>query len=263
MCGATSSSETRGTQSIERAVRLLRELAARGATGWRQGDLAQHSGLDRGTVHRILKCLVEERLVQQRDSDKRYVIGPLNYELGLSVPERTELADTVRGALRRMLRELPRLTAVSSSLRSGNDVVCIARAGSASHISDATRTRVGQRHPLLRLASGMAIVSVLPPEEARAACADGRARLAHLGAECVARAEALVKAARRDGHVLSASVVWQGVNSIAMPFGPAGAPLGSVVVSASAGDYSAAAMKTMLPALRLAAESLTAEIGAG
>jgi DNA-binding IclR family transcriptional regulator len=56
----------RGTQSIERAVALLKELSARGTFGWRLSDLAAHCNLDKGTAHRILNCLQRERLVQQR-----------------------------------------------------------------------------------------------------------------------------------------------------------------------------------------------------
>ena len=74
------------TQSIERALRILRELAARGEFGWRLSDLAARCEVDKGTVHRVLSCLVRERFVQQRSTDKHYFPGPMLYELGLSLP---------------------------------------------------------------------------------------------------------------------------------------------------------------------------------
>src|SRR5690606_27427081 len=54
-----------GTQSIQRAARLLRELAARNRQGMRLIDVAHSSGLQRPTVHRMLKCLTAENLVSQ------------------------------------------------------------------------------------------------------------------------------------------------------------------------------------------------------
>src|SRR5687768_3906572 len=101
-----------GTQSIERAVFLLREIASRGRTGWGLRDLAQHCGLGPGTVHRILKCLVEQRLVHQRSANSHYVIGPLNLELGLSVPNGPELMETAHTVLRRLSRTIPKANAV-------------------------------------------------------------------------------------------------------------------------------------------------------
>jgi len=56
----------RGTQSIERALRVLRELSARARPGWRLTDLAERCDLDRGTASRMLACLVRERFAIKR-----------------------------------------------------------------------------------------------------------------------------------------------------------------------------------------------------
>ena len=73
-----------GTQSIERAILLLKELSSRGSFGWRLSDLAQRCQMDVGTTHRILACLGKERLVHRRPSDRHYLPGPMLFELGLS-----------------------------------------------------------------------------------------------------------------------------------------------------------------------------------
>ena len=59
------SSRLSGTQSIERALTLMREIAAHNRTGSRLLDLASRTGLQRPTVHRMLKCLTLENMVQQ------------------------------------------------------------------------------------------------------------------------------------------------------------------------------------------------------
>jgi DNA-binding MarR family transcriptional regulator len=55
--GDDSQGRLTGTQSIERALLLLREIAAHNRAGSRLLDLATRTNLQRPTVHRMLKCL--------------------------------------------------------------------------------------------------------------------------------------------------------------------------------------------------------------
>jgi len=52
-----------GTQSIERAVLMLRVIASRGRRGMRIADVAGTSGLTQSTCFRMLQCLQNEGLV--------------------------------------------------------------------------------------------------------------------------------------------------------------------------------------------------------
>ncbi|MGE4242598.1 IclR family transcriptional regulator [Ramlibacter sp.] len=244
-----------GTQTIERVALLLRELAVRGSTGWAGRNLAQHCGLQPSTAHRILQGLVREGFVQQRASDARYFIGPFNFELGLTVPGRLELLEAAPAVLRRLARALPNVTTVLF-LRSGNECVCTGRGG--AYARAATLTRVGQRVPALALASGIAIVAHLPEAEARAAWDYARKKGAHLGDAHFAQLREMLKSARRDGYVVSEGVLWQTVNSIAVPFGPSNSPIGAVAISSRSADTSPAALLGALPELRFAAEKLAA-----
>src|SRR2546423_14303026 len=78
--------ETRpsGTQSIERAIHLMKLLATRGKFGWGLTDLARRSSLDKATVHRILGCLEAERLGSRDSQGHRCVPGPWMVDLGRS-----------------------------------------------------------------------------------------------------------------------------------------------------------------------------------
>ena len=259
---SSSSDSTRsGTQSIERAVFLLREIATRGRTGWGLRDLAQHCGMGTGTVHRILKCLVEQRLVHRRDFDRHYLIGSLNLELGLSVPNGPELLQTAHTVLRRLSRSLPRINGVCF-LRSGDDCVCFAREGETAYASAATVTRTGQRMPLIGWTSGIAIVGALPVAEGRAVHERNRAALQHLGSTHQARVDAILRDCRRDGYAVSEGDLWHGVNSIAMAFGPPNNPVGGVAISAWSGNYPISALRPLLPELRAAAQALADQAAA-
>lgn len=143
---------------------------------------------------------------------------------------------------------------VLSVLRSGDDCVCIARAGPAA--SEAAAVRIGQRVPLLSRSSGVAIIAALPPHEAQDVCRRNRARLVHLGGEHLSHAEELVRAGQRQGHIISIGALWHGVNSIAVPFGPSGAPVGSLVLATWNDDSPSAALAGTLPELQAAATAL-------
>ncbi|MFT3721669.1 IclR family transcriptional regulator [Pseudorhodoferax sp.] len=246
-----------GTQSIERAVHLLRELAARGARGWGLRGLAGHCGLEVATVHRMLKCLVDTGLVQQRASDRRYLLGPLNFELGLCVPNRIGLPEAARQAVRQLARKFSRVTS-SVVVRSGDECICIARAGAASFDSQASAIREGHSAPLLSRLSGMAIVAALPPHEAEPLVARSQLRLAHFGGDFLAHARTILQDSRCRGHAFSAGAVLYRVHSLAVAFGPENAPIGSIAVSAWSDDYSADALQAVLPHLQAAAVVLAA-----
>lgn len=71
-----------GTQSLERAIALLRELASHGSRGARLTDLVGDSGFSKGTVRRLLTTLIRERLVEQNETSRRYFLGTELYVLG-------------------------------------------------------------------------------------------------------------------------------------------------------------------------------------
>lgn len=256
MTQPASEPRSSGTQSLERAIQLLRELAVRGTTGWSLRDLAQHCGLDHATVHRMLKRLVQERLAQQRPSDRRYLIGPLAFELGLSLPNQSQLTDGTRNAVRRLVRSTPQVWSVAY-LHSGDDCVCIARAGASSHATEATSIRVGHRAPLLSLAGGIAILAALPARQARETAERNRERMAHLGPRHLANLMALIRTSARSGYVMSAGTVWQGIHAVAASFGAPESPVGSLVV-ASGTAFQADVLRHVVPELKAVAGALAA-----
>jgi len=71
-----SSAGTGGTQSLERAIALLRMVAAGSPDGARLTDLMAGTGLSKATVHRLLAALAREGLVEQDAASRRYFLGP-------------------------------------------------------------------------------------------------------------------------------------------------------------------------------------------
>lgn len=152
-----------GTQSLTRSIKLMRVMATRGEIGWRLSDLAAACELDKGTAHRILAGLVKERLVQQRPGDRRYLPGPLLYELGLSMPGHHEFQSAAEAHLRGWARRMNANALLL--LRSGYEYVCSLRVGPAR--LPGLMVDQGTRRPLFTSVGGVAIMQTLPDAEAR------------------------------------------------------------------------------------------------
>jgi DNA-binding IclR family transcriptional regulator len=211
---ASAGADRRGTQLLSRGVRVLRVLATRGEIGWRLSDLAATCGLDKATAHRILACLVEERLVQQRPQDRRYLPGPLVFELGLSLPGQHRFCER---AERRLGPFADRMKALSCLLlRSGYEYVCSVRAGSTPLAG--MLVYPGTRRPLFTSVGGLAILQTLSRDEAQDVLHN------NIGQEVVKRGTARLQAlqamrerSKRHGFGVNIGDVAPGVHSFAVP----------------------------------------------
>jgi len=81
----------------------------------------------RATTHRLLACLVRERMVRQRSSDRHYFPGPLLFELSLANPVYEDFQAAARAPVERLYRSFGTMAALF--LRSGCESVCTVRAG--------------------------------------------------------------------------------------------------------------------------------------
>ena len=72
---AVSDGAVAGAQSIRRALSVLRALAEGQDAGVGLSDVARAPGVSRPTVHRIVRGLMEEGLVEQNARNRRYAIG--------------------------------------------------------------------------------------------------------------------------------------------------------------------------------------------
>ncbi|MEI2417669.1 IclR family transcriptional regulator [Orrella sp. JC864] len=157
-----------GTQSLSRGLKLLRMVAKRPNVGWRLSDLAHACGQDKATVHRMLACLVAERMLVQRSHDRHYLPGPLMYELGLALPGHVQFQRGAEDTLADFARRMSGI--VLFQFRSGNEYVCSVRAGTLAMTG--AMVYVGTRRPLLSSAGGVAIWQTLPAGQARDVLAD-------------------------------------------------------------------------------------------
>jgi DNA-binding IclR family transcriptional regulator len=235
-----------GTQTVERATRLLKEVALRSEVGWRLLDLSAQCGFDRGTTHRLLSCLVRERLVRQHPVNRRYFPGPLLFELGQSLPAHARLVSACGPALNRVAKRLGG-TALFY-LRSGEDFVCVARADTAP--IKALTIDVGTRRPLAVSVGGVAILIALPREAARALIAQNMKRIARFGEVRIRSLKKVIRQSQKRGYGVSQGEIVPGVSAYGVAVrDEAGGPFGSISVVGSTETFPQARVPGVVQAL--------------
>jgi len=220
----------RGTQSVHRVALLLRRIASSESQGCRLVDLARQTNLERPTVHRLLRGLMREGLVDQDPATRRYRLGQLVFELGLAAVPQFDLRQLCEPALLRIAERTG--DTVFLSTRSGYDAVCLDRKEGSFPIKTLT-VDVGNRRPLGVGAGGGALLMALPEaevEEILAANAPHFPRYANLQADDVRQ---MIKRAREIGYVFADRQVTPGAMSIGLPLtDPHGPPVAAISIGA-------------------------------
>jgi DNA-binding IclR family transcriptional regulator len=97
-----------GTQSLDRAVAVLRIVASRAGKGIRLVDVVERSGLSKPTVHRLLQALERQGLVAQDMDTRLYHLGPEAFVIGTLAAERYGIQRAARSAALLLPRRTPR-----------------------------------------------------------------------------------------------------------------------------------------------------------
>ncbi len=150
--------ESNSGQTLTRAINVLRVVASGQNGGMRLTDIAMATGLDKSTVHRIIKYLMSESMLVKQHGKSTFRLGPLLFELGLCAFPRSNLTDLCFMELQHLAEETEDTAFLLQ--RSGWDAVCVARSEGSYPIKTLT-SGVGDRHPLGIGAGGMAMLAAL------------------------------------------------------------------------------------------------------
>ncbi len=222
---------TSGTQSIERTIRILREICTRHRAGWQLADLAERCNLEKSTAHRILGCLQRERLVSRHAVDGHYLPGPLLFEFGLALPG----LGAFQRAGREQLESFARRTGGVASLylRSGDDTVCAVRLGD-SPVTGLSARLPGSRTPMAMSTGGTAILIALPAEESRPIIARNFEYLARVGGFRIPALRQVIRRSQAEGLSVNEGVAMPGINIYGMAVRDAqGIPFASISLAGS------------------------------
>lgn len=218
-----------GTQSIRRAVSILRELAVGREAGLSLSQITRTTDLRRPTVHRILHALIEEGIVEQNPRTLRYKIGEQIPLLALARPSRSLLAEAAEPHLERARKEIG--DTVFLTVRTGLETLCVARR-IGSYPIQVLPIEVGARRPLGVSSAGIAMLASLPDEECRDILARNSERLASYGMT-VDRALDQVARARAKGYAAADPGLVPGTKAISVAIsGSPVSPIAALTIAA-------------------------------
>jgi DNA-binding IclR family transcriptional regulator len=157
----TKEQPVEGTKSLDRALTVLLEIAARGGRGMTLSECAGALGYSKPTTHRILQTLTRRDFLRLDEERGTFTLGVTNLRLGI---EFLESIDLRREALP-MLRALAESTGETAHLGrlSGTDVVYIEKVESSHAVR--MYSRVGDTMPAYSTGVGKAILAFLDEAE--------------------------------------------------------------------------------------------------
>ena len=157
-----TSDDAGAKSSLQRGVAILRLLADSNESGARLTDIARDLGLTPPTVHRILKTLVEEGMVESDKTTKRYRLGIDLFTMAARAGNPNNLRDICRPIMLRLSATLR--DTIFLLVRSGFDAVCLDRSEGPFPIRSFTGD-IGGRVTLGVGQGSLAILAFLPDEE--------------------------------------------------------------------------------------------------
>jgi IclR family mhp operon transcriptional activator len=212
-------------RALSRGIAVLEALAD---LGWvRVGTLASYTGIDRGTLYRLLQTLEQAGYVARRPEDKKFSLSGKVLQLADGVRREDLVTQATIPILRQLTLDIVwpsdfgifthgRMTIQSSS-------------HSYSPIS-VHRHLVGKTRPLLRSALGIAYLAALSPAE----LAKTLAILHHLGGADAAEIEyakglpSLLEQTRQLGYAASEGNIESNISAIAVPVRQSERPIGAI-----------------------------------
>ncbi|MDH6164943.1 DNA-binding IclR family transcriptional regulator [Variovorax boronicumulans] len=224
-----SSSEARGTQSIDRTFGVLKQVVAHGSHGLTVAELVTICELERPTVHRIVQALERQGMLKRPTGSKRYVLGDYCRQMAAAFADRADLRTVCEPVLRAVSEE----TGNSAFLigRVGYESICLARVVGSYPVQVLT-VNVGTRNPLGVGAGGLAILSTLPLAEQGECIRANAKRLSGYGSLTESTLRALIRATQRRGHSVIGHYSAPGVVGIGMAMRNAsGDVLGAITTS--------------------------------
>jgi DNA-binding IclR family transcriptional regulator len=206
-------------------LRVLRDAEVRGLQA---GEIAGATGAHRVTVHRVLRELEKEGLIE-RDAARRYHLGPEAWLLGMAASRRFDLGALGGESLARIEAETHDTIYLLRHV--GDDVLCVARRDGSYPIKSLVM-EVGKSYPLGVGGGGLAVLASLPEQEAKVVLERVRERLALYPRISMTRIRQLLADTRRQGYAF-----WPGLISeayvVAVPILDArGRPLGALSCAA-------------------------------
>ncbi|MCX8100725.1 MAG: helix-turn-helix domain-containing protein [Geminicoccaceae bacterium] len=255
---ARAGAGTGQVQSLERALRLLKALAAT-SDGMSLSELALVAGLPTSTTHRLLTTLEAERFVRLDAAEGHWQIGVEAFRVGNAFARTRDLAAIARPYLRRLMEETGETA--NLYLAVDGEAVCMAQVECRQMMRAIARP--GGRVLMHCSGVGKAILAGLEPEEVQAVLRrHGLPRLTERTLDTPRRLEAALAEIRARGWALDDEEHAIGLRCVAAAvLDEHGRPLGAVSVSGPSVRLPDERLADLAAAVRRSARELTRAAG--
>ena len=258
VAAAESSKERGGIQSLERAFAILEEVA-RNREGITLAELSKAVGLHNSTAFHLIKTMVQLGYVSQLRDSKRYRIGSRLFTLAAGALEENSLLALVTPVLETLTRETGETG--HFAIRSGNDIVVIARTAGSGLLQMMDRT--GGQRPAHATALGKVLLSVLNDGQIRQFL--GRDPLRRFTAKTIVERDALlreIEEVRRKGIAYDDGEFDAEIRCVAVPVHDfAGRLAGAVGISGAVWRLPLQSLQDKAQQVREAARVISAQLG--
>ena len=230
---------------------LLTLLAFEEKERWTLQELAEHLGLPKSTVHRLLATLTRFQFVHQHHSGA-YYFGHRVWSMG----QKKRSYELLCALAQPVLHDLVRTTEESAlvTVRTGLHSLCVARVDTPQDVR--LRIEIGTVSPLHLGASNTVLLAFTPEQERNAIL---QQTVPDKDLRAGAAREASIIAAR--GYSYSASQLSPGVAALGVPILDwEGKLVAGLSIGAPAYRFTLERAKSMLPALRAAVSRLGEEL---
>jgi len=207
-------SDRLGTQLLDRAVALLDVVADGGSDGLSLKEIAERSGLNTATAHRILTSLVGHRLLSRPAGGRRYRLGTKLMVFGAKAAVGPGLRSQCQPALQRLRRRTGEMVAVMA--RHNHDSVCIDRRDGDTVVQTLTGA-IGGSVPLGVASGSMAMLAFMPEDEREFILKANGQRYGAYSGLTVERVRETIAEVRETGYALDPGEFLVGIAGIAVP----------------------------------------------
>jgi len=201
----------KGTQSISRAVAILRTVSEYKENGVNLSTIARKSGLHVATTRRILQELLATKLTCYDSVSKCYNIGTFVYSLA-SAQQYSSIRELYRLSIENIVKKIGE--SVFLVVKLGNDSMVIDRVEGNQTIQ--VQRDIGHRLPLGIGTGGISILSSLPKEEADKIISANKFRYANYNNMTEMKVRSLVKRSVKLGYSISKGTYTKGASGISL-----------------------------------------------
>lgn len=203
----------RGTQSVQRAMILLKAVAEHNKQGANLSRLARKVGLHVATARRLLQGLVEEGIITYDPITKLYHLGFELFRLGHSAYQYT-VRDSFRSALENIAHQTG--DTVFLLIRLGNDVLCIDMVQGKYPVRTVV-VDVGARRPLGIGAGSLALIAFSNTQDFEQVIKNNSPRYSQFRGLGETEIRAMAVKAHKDGYVHSDGLFHDDAVSVGVP----------------------------------------------